>query len=77
MANEFMADDLGGWEIVSERVNRHGFWEMVLGLFSAARPPPTITYTVRLKPSGATRTITCFGAGELRERIAKGQFDSR
>ena len=70
-----MSDDIAGWEIVSEHVNRHGFWEMVIGLFAGLRPPPTITYTVRLKSTGATRTITCFGAGELPERIAKGQFD--
>jgi hypothetical protein len=70
-----MADEIAGWEIVSEHVNRHGFWDIVVSLFSAMRPPPTITYTVRLKSTGATRTVTCFGAGELRERIAKGQFD--
>ena len=70
-----MADAISGWEIVSEQVNRHSFWEMIFGLFVGMRPPPTITYTVRLKPSGATRTVTCFGAGELRERIANGQFD--
>jgi hypothetical protein len=70
-----MADDIAGWEIVSEHVNRHSFWEMVFSLLLGARPPPTITYTVRLKSTGTTRTVTCFGAGELRERIAKGQFD--
>jgi hypothetical protein len=70
-----MADEIAGWEIVSEHVNRHGFWEIVFGLFAGMRPPPTISYAVRLKSTGATRTITCFGAGELRERIAKGQFD--
>ena len=70
-----MSDDFAGWEVVSEHVNRHSFWEMVFSLFVGSRPPPTITYTVRLKSTGATRTITCFGAGELRERIAKGQFD--
>lgn len=70
-----MSDDIAGWEVVSEHVNRHGFWEMVIGLFAGLRPPPTITYTVRLKSTGATRTVTCFGAGELPERIAKGQFD--
>ena len=70
-----MSDDIAGWEVVSEHVNRHSFWEIVIGLFAGLRPPPTITYTVRLKSTGATRTITCFGAGELPERIAKGQFD--
>ena len=70
-----MSDGIAGWEVVSEHVNRHGFWEIVIGLFAGLRPPPTITYTVRLKSTGATRTITCFGAGELPERIAKGQFD--
>ena len=70
-----MADAIAGWEIVSEHVNRHSFWDVLVGLFVGARPPPTITYTVHLKPTGATRTVTCFGAGELRERIANGQFD--
>ena len=70
-----MSDDFAGWEIVSGHVNRHGLWEMILGLFVGGRRPPTITYTVRLNPTGATRTITCFSAGELQDRIAKGQFD--
>jgi hypothetical protein len=70
-----MSDDIAGWEIVSEHVNSHSFWEILISLFVGARPPPTITYTVRLKSTGATRTVTCFGAGELPERIAKGQFD--
>ena len=70
-----MSDDFAGWEIVSEHVNRHSYWEMLFSLFVGARPPPTITYAVRLKSTGTTRTITCFGAGELREHIAKGQFD--
>ena len=69
-----MSDDIAGWEVVSEHVNRHSFWEILVGLFAGLRPPPTITYTVRLK-STAPRTITCFGAGELPERIANGQFD--
>ena len=70
-----MAEDIAGWEILSEHVNRHSLWEIILALFAGVRPPPTITYTVRQKSTGATRTVTCFGAGELRERIAKGQFD--
>jgi hypothetical protein len=70
-----MSDDTAGWEIVSEHVNRYSFWEILLSLFAGARPPPTTTYTVRLKSSGATRTVTCFGEGELRERIANRQFD--
>jgi hypothetical protein len=70
-----MPEEIAGWEIVAERVNRHGFWDMVFALLGGVRPPPTITFTVRLQSTGATRTITCFGAGELRERIGKGQFD--
>jgi len=70
-----MSDDIAGWEVVSEHVNRHSFWEVIFALLAGGRPPPTITYTVRLKSTGTTRTITCFGAGELSERIAKGQFD--
>jgi hypothetical protein len=70
-----MSGEFEDWDVVSEHVNYPGLWETIVGLFSGARPPRTITYTVRLKSTGATRTVTCFGAGELRERVAHGQFD--
>jgi hypothetical protein len=70
-----MAEDIAGWEVLSEHVNRHSLWEIILALLARSRPPPTITYTIRQKSSGETRTVTCFGEGELLERIAKGQFD--
>jgi hypothetical protein len=70
-----MSGEFADWDVVSEHVNRHSLWEMIVGLFSGVRAPPTITYTVRLKSTGATRTVTCVGAGEVRERVANGQFD--
>jgi hypothetical protein len=70
-----MPEDFADWDVVAEHVNQRRLWDMLLGLFTGVRPPPTITYTVRLKSTGATRTITCFGAGELQERLGKGQFD--
>lgn len=70
-----MSKDFSGWEVVSEHVNYRGLWDTLVGMVTGGRPPPTVTYTVRLKSTGATRTITCFGVGELHERLAQGQFD--
>jgi hypothetical protein len=70
-----MSKDFAGWDVVSEHVNYRSLWDTLVGIFTSARPPPTITYTLRLKSTGATRTITCFGVGELGDRLAQGQFD--
>lgn len=70
-----MAKEIAGWEVVSGQVNRRSIWETLFGAFVALPLPSTITYTVREKSTGTTRTVTCFSAGELPERIAKGQFD--
>ena len=70
-----MVDEIAGWEVISQQVNNHSFFEMLFCIFVGGRIDPTITFTVREKATGIKKTITGFGLGELPERIANKSFD--
>jgi len=70
-----MADEIAGWEVISQQVNKHSFFEMLIGIFAGERVPATIKFTVLEKATGIKKTITGFGLGELPERIANKSFD--
>jgi len=70
-----MADEIAGWEVISQQVSKHSLFEVLIGIFAGERVPPTIKFTVRERATGFKKTITSLGLGELPERIATKSFD--
>jgi hypothetical protein len=71
------------WEVVKRQGN-YGWvvFQALLGMLLAATgsgswapTPNSVTWTVRHKPTGATRTVTAFSADEAITKVNSGQFD--
>jgi hypothetical protein len=71
------------WEIVARHGN-YGWvvFQALLGTLLAATGsgswalrPNSVTWTVRHKPTGSTRTVTAFSADEAITKVNSGQFD--
>jgi hypothetical protein len=71
------------WEIV-ERHGNYGWvaFQALFGMLLAATgsaswvlTPSSVKWTVRHKPTGATRTVTAFSEDEAITKVKSGQFD--
>jgi hypothetical protein len=70
------------WEVVERHGNYGVVFQALLGMLLAATgsgswalTPNSVTWSIRHKPTGATRTVTAFSADEAITKVNSGQFD--